>query len=300
MSATPLRHGRSLARPAAWIVAGWGSALLLLTAQAWVAARLQGGSPPLPRLFLDVARHLVVWAAATPAVLASARRWPVRGPAWTGSLVRHLAAGAAFVVLLNVAVRVPPLGAVPPAAWTADLLAGLARWGHLALLVYLALVALGHLTAGPTPRTGIALRQERGLPEPSRPSDRADVSTPPAPAGPSPAAERRLSLRTARGTVLLAEAELDWVAADGNHLRVGSGGRVVRVRGTLAGLEARLDPERFVRVHRSYLVSLAAVREVLPGSHGDRSVVLVDGTELPVARTRAAALEALLLPRREA
>lgn len=55
---------------------------------------------------------------------------------------------------------------------------------------------------------------------------------------------------------------------------------------TLAELEARLDPRRFARIHRSVLINLASVKELYPGVDGMLVKVKDDGTELPVARDR--------------
>jgi two-component system LytT family response regulator len=65
------------------------------------------------------------------------------------------------------------------------------------------------------------------------------------------------------------------------------------VRGTLAELAARLDPRRFARVHRSTLVNVERIREVLPEGR-DFSVVLRDGTRLALARGRHRRLRELL------
>jgi two-component system LytT family response regulator len=68
-------------------------------------------------------------------------------------------------------------------------------------------------------------------------------------------------------------------------------------RESLAALEARLDPARFVRVHRSAIVRLDQVREwKAGGSDRDAVVVLRDGTELPVSRRRLAEVKSLLRP----
>ena len=63
-------------------------------------------------------------------------------------------------------------------------------------------------------------------------------------------------------------------------------GCVYLLRESLASLEERLDPSRFVRVHRSTIVNLAQVREIRARVAGDSIIVLRDGTELPLSRRR--------------
>ena len=63
-----------------------------------------------------------------------------------------------------------------------------------------------------------------------------------------------------------------------------AGGERHIVRATLTSLEKSLDPQRFARVHKGHIVNLDRVRELRPWSHGDRVVVLTDGTELMLSR----------------
>jgi two-component system LytT family response regulator len=103
----------------------------------------------------------------------------------------------------------------------------------------------------------------------------------------------RIPVPTADGTLLLDAAEIDWIEAEDDHAVIHAGPAGHRVRRPLAELEALLDPQRFVRVHRSAIVRLDRVREV-----GSR-LVLRDGTELPLSRRRAAMVKARLRSPRE-
>jgi two-component system, LytTR family, response regulator len=81
-------------------------------------------------------------------------------------------------------------------------------------------------------------------------------------------------------------ADVAWIEAAGNHARVHTaGGGTHLLRESMAALEARLDPRRFVRVHRSAIVSVAHVRELQPWFRGDLVVLLRDGTRLTLSRT---------------
>ena len=113
---------------------------------------------------------------------------------------------------------------------------------------------------------------------------RAALSSPPA---------TRLALRTDGRMTLLDVDAVDWVEAADNYVCVHAGGTTHVVRGTLAELAARLDPRRFARVHRSTLVNIERIREVLPEGR-DFAVVLRDGTRLALARGRHRRLRELL------
>jgi len=93
--------------------------------------------------------------------------------------------------------------------------------------------------------------------------------------------------------VLLKHAEIEWVAAEGDYVRLHAGGRSFLSRDTMAAVEHALSPRRFLRVHRSTLVNLDHVREIRLDEDGDASVVLRDGTALRVGRSYRAAVDRL-------
>jgi two-component system LytT family response regulator len=78
----------------------------------------------------------------------------------------------------------------------------------------------------------------------------------------------RMAIHTGQGVLMLALDDIEWVEARGDYVRVHSAGRVDLVRETISGIERRLPASRFVRIHRSTIVSLAKVREIrlVPGS----------------------------------
>ena len=93
--------------------------------------------------------------------------------------------------------------------------------------------------------------------------------------------------------VLLAVDQIDRICAEGNYLRFFSQGAETRRRGTLRDLEGRLDPARFLRLNRSEIVRLEAIREVQPWFHGDARVLLQDGTLLTWSRRYRAKVEGM-------
>ena len=73
-----------------------------------------------------------------------------------------------------------------------------------------------------------------------------------------------------------------YIAADGNYLRVHTHGRAYEIRETMTGISTRLDPSRFVRVHRSFIVNLSHVLEVLTREGSAAFARLSNGMEVPV------------------
>ncbi len=107
--------------------------------------------------------------------------------------------------------------------------------------------------------------------------------------GESPRAERavrRLVVPTASGEIVLDASEIDWIRAEDYYAAIYAFGKRHLIRESLASLEQRLDPTRFVRVHRSAIVSLDRVRELRSAGLGEWVVVLRDGTRVPVSRRR--------------
>jgi two-component system LytT family response regulator len=85
--------------------------------------------------------------------------------------------------------------------------------------------------------------------------------------------------------------DVHWFEADGNYVRLHTDTGKPLVRETLARLERELDPERFVRVHRSAMVNLARVRELQREATGDHTLVLDTGARLTVSRSHREAFE---------
>jgi two-component system, LytTR family, response regulator len=99
----------------------------------------------------------------------------------------------------------------------------------------------------------------------------------------------------AQGRVIIVNVpDIDWVEADGDYVSVHVGPKSWLLRETIAAAEARLALSGFVRIHRSTLVNIYRVHELLPLSKGEFTVVLLDGTQLKLSRNYRFALERLL------
>lgn len=84
---------------------------------------------------------------------------------------------------------------------------------------------------------------------------------------------------------------IDYISASGPYAELHAGERTFTVRERMQDLEERLDPEVFMRVHRSVIVRLDRVDVLLRGPGGDYAVRLKNGTELSVSRAKREALE---------
>jgi len=94
----------------------------------------------------------------------------------------------------------------------------------------------------------------------------------------------RLVIREGERIRFLDVGSVDWFESADNYVKVRVGVAEHLVRTTLQRLEQRLDPARFIRIHRRLIVNLDRVREGRLGVRGDYEVVLQDGKVLPVGR----------------
>jgi two-component system LytT family response regulator len=104
----------------------------------------------------------------------------------------------------------------------------------------------------------------------------------------------RLPVRNAGRVVIVDLAEVDWIQAADNYVTLHAGGHEHLLRETLGRLEKEIDPDRFVRIHRSTIVQVDRIRELRPAFHGDFVVVLRDGTQLTLSRGYRAKVEQVI------
>jgi two-component system LytT family response regulator len=107
-------------------------------------------------------------------------------------------------------------------------------------------------------------------------------------------AAERFVVRDGHRVTFVAMDDVDWIDAAGNYVRLHAGGRAHLLRETMKAVEARLDPDRFVRVHRSAIVRLERIVAMEPYFHGEYVLTLADGTRLTSSRSHGARLRALL------
>ena len=104
----------------------------------------------------------------------------------------------------------------------------------------------------------------------------------------------RLMIKSGGRIVFLKADEIDWIEAADYYVQLHAGLKAHLLRETMNELAARLDPEKFLRIHRSTIVNLERVKELHAGAGGEYTVILHDGTSLKLSRSRRAQIETAL------
>ena len=89
-------------------------------------------------------------------------------------------------------------------------------------------------------------------------------------------------------------ADVDWIEADGNYIRLHTGDKSHLIRETMKALEAKLDPAAFVRIHRSAVVSVARIESIETRDQGEYLVRMRTGAKLCSSRGYSERVRALL------
>ncbi|HJQ11468.1 MAG TPA: LytTR family DNA-binding domain-containing protein [Gemmatimonadaceae bacterium] len=104
----------------------------------------------------------------------------------------------------------------------------------------------------------------------------------------------RFPVKSAGDIYFVRAEEIDWIDAAGNYTALHVGGRKHLIRETMKSVESKLDPRKFVRVHRSAIINIDRLRKLQPYFHGEYVVTLQDGTTLTSSRGYSDRLRALL------
>lgn len=95
----------------------------------------------------------------------------------------------------------------------------------------------------------------------------------------------RIMVKEGGRVFFLRADDLDWIEAEGNYVRLHTGKESHLMRETLSNLASRLDPARYLRIHRSTLVNIERIKELQPMFGGEYLVRLHNGTKLTLSRT---------------
>ena len=233
---------------------------------------------PLDRaLVIQGTSHLVI-AALLPALYWLQRRWPA-----SGGLRNVLILGLAVVPFSLVhtagmgALRLLWFNAIMGEAYKFPL-----TLDRLAYEFAKDVVSYGMLLVGVAVLGRLFRRAPRPVPVPAEPAAASALA-------------ERFAVRQRGGREVMVEvADIDWVEAAGNYAILHVGGDTYEIRSSLTKLEGELDPRRFVRVHKSYVVNVARIAEVTPWISGDWRIRLQDGAEVNLSRRYRQRFEALV------
>jgi len=237
----------------------------------WVNAVSTGATPHLGREVLRVAAAGLLGSVTAPIFFGLSRRFPVAASRlWRNGSI-HLAAAvlSAFILIIigHVLAQwlLEPTHKLSLAGWLDDLVAN-------ELLVFVGIIALSGLAH---------LRQSRLAPMTPREPERDPAVVP----------LKVIEIKEKGRTHMVRVAEIDRIEAQGNYVALHVGNRALLLRETLNRLESRLDPARFVRIHRRDIVALDRISGLEPAANGDAVVHLKDKTELRVSRVYRQALK---------
>jgi two-component system, LytTR family, response regulator len=108
----------------------------------------------------------------------------------------------------------------------------------------------------------------------------------------------RLSIKStgkSGGRVIFLDVdEIDWIGAADNYVEVHAGRESHLLHATMNNLESRLDPDKFLRIHRSAIVNIGRIKELHPLFHGEYQIILKDGAQLTSGRGYRENLQKLL------
>lgn len=96
---------------------------------------------------------------------------------------------------------------------------------------------------------------------------------------------KRIPVKTAQQTVLVATEDIDWIGGAGNYLELHVGKDIYLIRERLHKLEQKLNPEQFARIHRSTIVNIERIKTLNPMFNGDHVIILQNGAKLNLSRT---------------
>jgi|SRR5215213_8010073 len=105
---------------------------------------------------------------------------------------------------------------------------------------------------------------------------------------------RRFKIKSDGRVIFIKAADVDWISAEDYYVKLHIGAKTLLLRMSMNELEETLDPKGFLRIHRSVIVNFDRVKELRQHPNGEYVVVLTDGTELKLSRSRRERLEQLL------
>ena len=97
--------------------------------------------------------------------------------------------------------------------------------------------------------------------------------------------KERIAIKDRSKMYFIETKDIDWIGSAGNYVNIHANGKRHLLRQTMAGLEAQLHPNQFIRIHRSTIININRLLHLTPMHSGEYQVVLKDGTKLTMSRT---------------
>ena len=240
----------------------WLAFLLVLEPGNLLRAAHAGRTLALEMETLRIFVASLLGASTAPVLMTLIRRFPVEGPKrWRNGAIHALGSATISVALIVIscllaAMVLPDERRSLTQAFRDNLIAN----GLLLVFCMAGFIAVAHAA-----RFLQHLRTEAAAPSTDWPS--------------------RVAVPIRGRTLLLQVEAIDWIEAQGNYLALHAGAATHLVRDTVSAFAARLDPDRFIRIHRGTIVALDRIVEVEPLGGGDAAVRLRTGVELRLSRS---------------
>lgn len=215
----------------------------------------------------------LMWLALVPMVVWMTRQVPLHLDTWQRALRWHLVGSVAWSVL-----HVAGMVALRKLAYaTQGAHYSFAPWPQEFVYEYLKDIRTYATLVLAIEAYRFVLRRWQG---------EASLLSAPEDARPGEPVERpeRFLVRKLGKEFLIAAADVEWLQASGNYVNLHVRGRDYPLRTTMAGIASQLDPSRFVRVHRSYMVNLDRIAQIEPADSGDARVIMDDASAIPCSR----------------
>ncbi len=106
--------------------------------------------------------------------------------------------------------------------------------------------------------------------------------------------DKRLVVKSEGRVVFLRMDEIDWIEAAANYVRLQAGSQSYLMREGIGHIASRLDPNQFLRIHRSIIVNVRKIKELQPCNRGEYMVILTNGKELSCSRGYRTRLQQLI------
>jgi len=239
--------------------------------------RVAAQQPPPWQPVLWEATSALVIGALIPAIVVFERRFPLRWDTWRTALPLHLVASLVFCVLhvlgmlwLRKAGYTLLGERYQFGPWPAQLAYEYLKDVRSYALIVAALMSYRFLI--------LRLTGEARVLDAPEPAPGAEAALQPE------TRPTRFLVRKLRREFLVATSDIAWVQAQGNYVGLRVNGHDYLLRATLTDFLQQLDPEYFVRVHRSHAVNLDHVAEIEPQDSGDARIHLRDGSTVPCSR----------------